>query len=376
MATFDKFVPFEGLSFDDVLLLPGYSKIRPADVDLSVQLTPHLKLKIPIISIHMDTVTEDKMAIAMAREGGLGIIHRNQSIEEEADQVAQVKKNKGETEGTAVDNQGRLLVAAAIGVGEDWEKRSLALVRAGVDALAIDVSSAHKKNTLEVTKKLRNLYKNVDIISGNIATYEGSLALIKAGAHAIKVGVGNGTICTLRVVSGVGIPQISALFESVRAAKNTNVSIVADGGTKNSGDITKALATGAMAVAVGSQLAGCKETPGKIVVVNGKKFKQYRGMGSSSALKEKTGDRYDFKTKSVNTISQGVEALVPYKGSVKDKLFQMVGGVKSGMGYIGAKTIEELHQKAKFIKITNAGLIESHPFNVLITKDEPNYAVR
>jgi len=365
----------DGLTFDDVLIIPEYSEVRPADVDLSMQLTPHIRLTTPIISIHMDTLTEDKMAIAMAQKGGLGIIHRNQTIEKEAVQVKKVKSTKASNPQATQDTYGNLRLSAAIGVGPDWEERSRALVQAGADSLAIDVSYAYKKNTLTVIRKLRELYPEVDLIAGNVATAEGAQAVAKAGAHSIKIGVGNGTICTLRIVSGVGVPQLTAVIESVNGVGRLPTTIISDGGTKSSGDMTKAFAAGAHAIAAGSLLAGTDETPGKIITIRGKKYKLYRGMGSSGALKLHTGDRYGYTKKSVNSVSQGVESIVQAKGPVAHVLDQLVGGIKSGFGYVGASDIATFHKKARFLRITAAGLRESHPFNVILTKDEPNYSV-
>jgi IMP dehydrogenase len=371
----DKIIPFKGYTFDDLLLYPLYSEIRPAEVDLSIQLTPHIKLTTPIISIHMDTLTEDKMAIAMAKLGGLGIIHRNQSIDREATQVKAVKKIMGETKFASVDKKGHLVASAAIGVGDDWLERSQALVKAGADALAIDVSYAYKKNTLKIIENLRKTFPKTDIIAGNIASAEGALALAKAGAHSIKIGIGNGTICTLRIVSGVGVPQLTAVIESKKGVKGTGTTIISDGGTKSSGDMTKAFGAGADAIAVGSLLAGTDETPGEIIENDGIKYKSYRGMGSKAALNVYSEDRYSYKSKSVNSVSQGIEALVLYKGAVSEIVHQLVGGIRSGFGYVGAKTIGEMQEKARFLQITKAGLAESHPFNVIPIKDEPNYKV-
>lgn len=367
-----KIVKHRGLTFDDVLLIPMYSDVHPSDIDLSMRITPHLFLKTPLLSIHMDTVTEDRMAIAMARNGGLGILHRNQPIQKEAEQVRNVKKEKGD-EHAAVDTKGRLVCCAAIGVGDDWKERAESLVKAGADALAIDVSHAHKKNTLSVVTHLRRLFPDTDIIAGNIATEDGARALSRAGAHAVKVGIGNGTICTLRIISGVGVPQFTAILDAVKGVRGTKTTVLADGGTKNSGDMTKALGAGAHGVIAGSLFAGTDETPGAVIKLNGKTYKTYRGMGSKAALSKHSNDRYAYKTASVNSVSQGVESVVPHKGPVKDVLDQLIGGIKSGFGYVGASSIREMHTKAKFLQISSAGLRESHPFNVFVTKDEPNY---
>lgn len=367
----------KGLTFDDLLLVPQYSSVLPSEVDVSTQLTPKIKLKIPIISIHMDTVTEWQMAAAMAQAGAIGIIHRNCSIEYEVKQVKKVKRIKGKSSQATIDKKGFLQTIAAIGAGKEAVKRGKALIKTGVDLLAIDVSHGDSKNVIETILVLKRQFPKQEIIGGNVATSEGVKHLAQTGVEAIKVGVGNGTICTTRIVSGVGVPQMTALFDTISAGRKYKVGIIADGGIKYSGEIVKALATGAVAVCLGSLLAGCKEAPGKLIKINGKKYKQYRAMGSTAALLEgKTGNRYNYKRGSVSKISQGIEGAVLYKGPVTKVLAQLVGGLQSGMGFVGARSLSELAQKAKFLQITPASLAESHPHGVVMLKEEPNYKGR
>ncbi|WP_243356864.1 IMP dehydrogenase [Bacillus litorisediminis] len=483
----DKFAK-EGLTFDDVLLIPGHSEVLPKDVDLKVQLTDTLKLNIPIISAGMDTVTEAEMAIAMARQGGLGVIHKNMSIEQQAEQVDRVKRSENgvitdpffltpehqvydaehlmgkyrisgvpivnnteeqklvgiltnrdlrfisdyslkisdvmtkeelvtapvgttveeaesilqkykieklplvdeqgvlkglitikdiekviEFPNAAKDEQGRLLVAAAVGVTKDTLKRVEMLVQAKVDAIVIDTAHGHSQGVLNTVKEIRSLYPNLNIIAGNVATAEGTKALIEAGADVVKVGIGPGSICTTRVVAGVGVPQISAVYDSALEAKKHGKTIIADGGIKYSGDIVKALAAGGHAVMLGSLLAGLSESPGETEIFQGRRFKVYRGMGSVGAMEKGSKDRY-FQEDQKKFVPEGIEGRVPYKGPLSDTIFQLIGGIRSGMGYCGTKNLEELREKTKFVKITGAGLRESHPHNVQITKEAPNYS--
>ncbi len=477
------------LTFDDVLLVPGYSEVLPADVNLSIELHPRLRLNIPVLSAAMDTVTESEMAIALARQGGLGVIHRNMSVEEQAAEVDKVKRSEagmivnpvtlgpdatlaeaeaimaryrisgvpitledgtlvgiltnrdirfardfsrpvrefmtseglitapvgttleeareilhrhrieklplvdaqGKLRGlitykdilkqetypfAAKDDKGRLLVAAAVGVGKKALERAEALVAAGVDALVIDTAHGHARAVLETARTLKATWPDIPLIGGNVVTADGVRALAAAGADVIKVGVGAGSICTTRVVAGVGMPQISAIWESARAAREVGVTIVADGGIKYSGDITKALAAGAHAVMLGSLLAGLEESPGELIIYEGRHFKSYRGMGSLGAMKGRARDRYAGGQGSGDKlVPEGIEGMVPYKGKLADYMFQLMGGLRSGMGYVGARSIPELHEKARFTRITNAGLIESHPHDVIITKEAPNYAL-
>ena len=487
----------EALTFDDVLLVPAYAEILPSEVDLRVQLHPRLRLNIPLLSAAMDTVTEARLAIALARQGGLGVIHRNLSIEDQAREVDKVKRSQSgmivdpitlhpdatlaEAEaimahyhisgvpivdesgrlvgiltnrdirfahhgdqpvhefmtkenlvtapiGTtleeaqeilhkyrieklplvdehgflkglitykdilkrqdfphaAQDDQGRLLVAAAIGVGDAAMARAEALVAAEVDAVAIDTAHGHTKGVIETIRRLRQTWPDLPILAGNVVTGEGVRALAEAGADAIKVGVGAGSICTTRVVAGAGMPQITAIMESAQAARELNVPLIADGGIKYSGDIVKALAAGAHAVMLGSLLAGLDEAPGEIIIYEGRRFKEYRGMGSLGAMKGRASDRYQTAQNNGNQpgniggklVPEGIEGQVPYKGYLKDYVFQLMGGLRSGMGYVGARNLEELRTKTQFVRITNAGLIESHPHDVIITKEAPNYQAR
>lgn len=496
----------EGLTFDDVLLLPGKSSVLPAEVDIAIQLTPHVRLNIPLLSAAMDTVTEARLAIALAREGGLGIIHRNCPIEFQASEVDKVKRSEagmivdpitlpptatlGEAKalmakyhisgvpitqngrlvgiltnrdirfaddqddhlvteymtsenlitaplGTtleeaqeilqkhrieklplvdenyclkglitvkdiqkkrdypnaAKDAQGRLLCGAAVGVGPDMLARAEALVEAGVDLLALDTAHGHQEMVLRATEALRERFPDVAISAGNVVTAEGTRDLIAAGANIVKVGVGAGSICTTRVVAGVGMPQLTAVMVCAEAAAPFGIPVIADGGIRYSGDIVKALAAGASAVMVGNLLAGVEESPGELVIYEGRRYKEYRGMGSLGAMRGGYGaDRYasaqtalrgPASDRAVNAerasgklVPEGIEGRVAYRGSLADTIFQLMGGLRSGMGYVGAANLEELRAKAQFVKITNAGFIESHPHNVIITKEAPNYQLQ
>ncbi len=481
----DKFAK-EGLTYDDVLLIPQESDITPNMVELGTKLTKTIKLNIPLISAAMDTVTESAMAIAMAREGGIGVIHKNMTIEQQALEVDKVKRSENgvitnpfsltkehtlkdaddlmhrykisgvpicdadntlvgiitnrdlrfETDYTkkiseamtsenlitapvgttledaqvilskhkieklplvdsenklqglitikdiekavkypnaAKDERGRLLCAAAIGVTDDVLERVEALVKAGVDVLVLDSAHGHSKNIMEKLKMVKKAYPDVSVIAGNIATGEAAEALIKAGADCIKVGIGPGSICTTRVVAGIGCPQVTAVYDVAQVAKKYGIPVIADGGLKYSGDIPKAIAAGADVVMMGSLLAGCEESPGEFEIYQGRRFKVYRGMGSISAMEAGSKDRY-FQQGSKKLVPEGVEGRVPYKGSVSDTIFQLLGGLRSGMGYCGTKTIPELKEKGKFVRITGAGLKESHPHDIYITKEAPNYS--
>jgi IMP dehydrogenase len=483
----------EALTFDDVLLVPGYAEVLPDEVDIRTTLHPRLRLNIPVLSAAMDTVTEAGMAIALARQGGLGVIHRNLDIEAQAREVDKVKRSQSgmivepvtlrpeatvaEAEaimahyhisgvpitdesgrlvgiltnrdirfarhsqrpvsefmtreglitaplGTtleqareilhryrieklplvdehgflkglitykdilkradypqaAQDDKGRLLVAAAVGVGERALLRAEALVAEEVDAVAIDTAHGHTKGVIETVRLLRRTWPDLVIIAGNVVTAEGTRALFEAGADVVKVGVGAGSICTTRVVAGAGMPQVTAIMECARAAAEFGKPIVADGGIRYSGDITKALAAGAHAVMLGSLLAGLDEAPGEIIIYEGRRFKEYRGMGSLGAMKGRAADRYQSSQGSPGTLGgklvpEGIEGQVPYKGFLKDYIVQLMGGLRSGMGYVGARNLAELHTKTRFVRITHAGLIESHPHNVIITKEAPNYSL-
>ena len=477
----------EALTFDDVLLIPQKSNILPREVDISVRLTKKIKLNIPILSAAMDTVTESKLAIAMAREGGLGIIHKNMSIQRQVQEVDKVKRSEsimiqepitlspGSTLNDAInvmeeysisgvpvvdrrgkllgilttrdiifekekrkkitslmkkehlvtapvgtsiakarrifkkhkieklpivdgkgylkglitmrdikkieefpiaskDKYGRLKVGAAVGISGDTKQRVGALLDGGVDCITIDSAHAHSKGVMDTVKKVRKCFPKIDIIVGNIATASAARELIKLGVDAIKVGVGPGSICTTRVIAGVGVPQITAIMEVTEEARKSNVSVIADGGIKYSGDIVKAIASGSDAVMLGALLAGTKESPGESVILEGRRYKVYRGMGSIDAMEEGSKDRY-FQESLKELIPEGVVGRIPYSGTLKEVVFQLTGGLRSGMGYVGAKNIKALKQKAKFIKITNAGLRESHPHDVTITKEPPNYGI-
>ncbi len=488
MAQFSFEDKFEktGLTFDDVLLIPAESDVLPADIDLHTRLTRKITLNIPVMSAAMDTVTESRMAIALAREGGIGIIHKNMSIGAQAEQVDMVKRSengvitnpfwlgpghtlaeadelmakyrisgvpicdngkligiitnrdmKFETdmsqlidhvmtkdnlvtapEGTTLqeareilrkhkieklpivdkdfhlkglitikdidkaqvypnsarDEKGRLRVGAAIGVTADVLDRVAALVEAGADVLCLDSAHGHSHNILDCVTRIKSLYPDVQLIAGNVATAEGTRALIKAGADCVKIGIGPGSICTTRVVAGIGVPQITAVFDAAQVAAEYDVPIIADGGIKYSGDIAKAIAAGGNVVMLGSLLAGCEESPGDTEVYQGRQFKVYRGMGSLGAMSNGSKDRY-FQQNNKKLVPEGVEGRVPYKGPVSETIYQMMGGLRAGMGYCGCGTIEELRTKAKFTRITAAGLRESHPHDIYITKEAPNYTI-
>ena len=486
MMNFDaKFVK-QGLTFDDVLLIPAASDILPADIELKTHLTKNITLNIPVMSAAMDTVTEYRMAIAIAREGGIGIIHKNMSIGAQAEQVDMVKRSengvitnpfwlspdhtlaeadelcgkykisgvpiceggklvgiitnrdmKFETdmsqmirdvmtkdnlvtapEGTTLteakdilrrhkieklpivdkdfrlkglitikdiekaevypnsarDAKGRLLVGAAIGATADVLDRARALVEAGVDVLALDSAHGHSANILKAVRRVKDAFPDVDLIAGNVATAEGTRALIEAGADCVKIGIGPGSICTTRVVAGIGVPQMTAGYDAARVAAEYGVPIIADGGIKYSGDIAKAIAAGGNVVMLGSLLAGCEESPGDSEIFQGRQFKVYRGMGSLGAMACGSKDRY-FQSNNKKLVPEGVEGRVPYKGPLSDTIFQMMGGLRAGMGYCGCHTVDELREKAQFVQITAAGLRESHPHDIHITKEAPNYSV-
>lgn len=478
----------EGLTFDDVLLVPGRSEILPREVDISTNLTKNIKLNIPLISAGMDTVTESRLAIAMAREGGIGVIHKNMTIEKQALEVDRVKRSEhgiitdpfflspdhkvsdalelmeryhisgvpiteenGKLAGiitnrdirferdteqkidnvmtkenlvtatrdismdealeemkkykieklllvdedymlsglitikdieksiqypnSAKDSSGRLLAGAAVGVTEDMMERVDALVESKVDLIVLDTAHGHSKGVLEAVKRIKLEYPDLQVIAGNVATAEATVDLIKAGADAVKVGIGPGSICTTRVVTGIGVPQITAVIDCAKAAKEYGVPVIADGGVKYSGDITKAIAAGASMVMIGSLFAGTVESPGEEELFEGRRFKTYRGMGSIAAMKQGSKDRY-FQEDTKKLVPEGVEGRVPYKGPLGDVVFQLLGGVRSGMGYVGAENILQLHDKARFMKISGASLIENHPHDINMTKEAPNYSRR
>lgn len=485
----------EGITFDDVLLVPAESNVLPNDVDLSVELAPNLHLNLPIISASMDTVTDSNMAIAMSREGGLGVIHKNMTIEEQANHVKIVKRSengiiqdpifltadyliqdaqdlmnkyrisgipivktkddltiegiitnrdlrfvddyqkpissfmtkedlvtapagttieeaktilhehrieklplvdkKGKLAGlitikdiekvkefpnASKDKLGRLLVAAAVGVTTDTFERAQALIDAGVDVLVVDTAHGHSAGVIRKIKEIKDTYPEVTIVAGNVATGDATRALFEAGADVVKVGIGPGSICTTRVVAGVGVPQISAVYECADAAREYGKSIIADGGIKYSGDIVKALAAGGHAVMLGSMLAGTDESPGEFEMFQGRRYKTYRGMGSVGAMKAGSSDRYfqsenfESKNEAKKLVPEGIEGRVEYKGAVAEIIYQMIGGIRAGMGYVGAPNLTHLREKAQFVRISNAGLVESHPHDVQITKESPNYS--
>ena len=477
----------EGLTFDDVLLVPAESDVLPADVDLTTQLTKKIKLNVPVMSAAMDTVTEYRMAIAIAREGGIGVIHKNMSIDTQAEQVDMVKRsengvitnpfylNSGHTlgdadalmgkfrisgvpivddeghligiitnrdmkfetdmsrrieevmthdnlitglEGTtldeakailqknrieklpivdkdyklkglitikdiekvlkyphsAKDSSGRLLCAAAIGITKDVLDRSAALIDAGVDVLVLDSAHGHSANIMNCVRNVKEKFPDIQLIAGNVATAEATEALIKAGADCVKVGIGPGSICTTRIVAGIGVPQVSAVLQCAEMGDKYGIPVIADGGIKYSGDIVKAIAAGARVVMMGSMLAGCEEAPGDMEVYQGRQFKVYRGMGSLGAMQKGSKDRY-FQTNNKKLVPEGVEGRVPFRGAVSETIYQMMGGLRSGMGYCGAHNIQELRTNSKFVRITSAGLKESHPHDIFITKEAPNYTM-
>ncbi len=348
MKTFRK-----AFSFDDMLLVPKYSDMLPSQADVSTQITKKIKLSLPILTAAMDTVTEKEMAIAIAEEGGLGVIHKNLTAEQQAAHVKAVKQRK-------------LLVAAAVGVNDD--KRVEALLDAKCDLLIVDSAHGDSKNVLEAIKRAKEM--GAQVCGGNVVTIEGARALVKAGADCVKVGVGPGSICTTRIVTGVGFPQLSAVFDTVECG----VPVISDGGIKYSGDLTKALAAGANAVMAGGLFAGTDEAPGEIKEIEGKKYKSYRGMGSISAMKKGSSSRYNLDDlEHGKLIAQGVEGMVAYKGSVKRVLMQLAGGLRSGMGFIGARNLNELRDKAEFVEITAAGMKESHPHSLKSFRPEENY---
>jgi IMP dehydrogenase len=477
------------LTFDDVILLPAYSEVTPDLVDVSTQLTPNIRLNIPILSAAMDTVTESDMAIAMARQGGVGVIHKNLSIDEQAFQVGKVKKSesgmiddpvtiepyysvamaldlmaeyrisglpvvengelvgiltnrdvrfvtepevtkvaevmtskdkglvtvlpgtnleeakqhlheariekllvvdennklrglitikdiekKGKYPNSCKDEKGRLRVGAAIGVGPDRDARAETLLKAGADFLVLDSAHGHSKNIIDSVRAVKSAFPDCQLVAGNVATYEGAKALAEAGADTVKVGIGPGSICTTRVVAGIGVPQVTAVMEAAKACREHGACVIADGGIKFSGDMVKAIAAGADTVMVGSVLAGAEESPGETILYQGRTYKIYRGMGSIDAMRDGSKDRY-FQEKASKLVPEGIVGRVPYKGPVADNIFQFVGGIRSGMGYTGCATIAELKDKPQFMRISASGLRESHVHDVIITKEAPNYNV-
>lgn len=488
MTFYSEKITQEALTFDDILLIPSYSDVLPRDVDVSSRFSRNIKLNIPIISAAMDTVTEANMAIAIAREGGIGVIHKNMSIDKQAQQVRKVKraengmiidpvtitKDKNVREALNMmkeykiggipvvennkmligivtnrdlrfemnldkriedvmtkenlvstdqstdlesaanilqkykieklpvvddsgkliglitykditkakdrpnackDSKGQLRVAAAVGIASDTMQRVDALVNAGVDAIVIDTAHGHTKGVIEMLKNVKSKYSHLDVVVGNIATAEAALMLAKSGADGVKVGIGPGSICTTRIIAGVGVPQVSAIFDVAHALKDTDIPVIADGGVRYSGDIVKAIAAGAHSVMAGSLFAGVEESPGETIIYQGRKFKAYRGMGSVEAMQQGSKDRYfqDVEDDISKLVPEGIVARVPFKGSLEEVFYQLVGGLRAGMGYCGSKNIDFL-RKAKFVKITNAGMVENHPHDVSITSEAPNYS--
>ncbi|WP_036268864.1 IMP dehydrogenase [Mesoplasma seiffertii] len=365
----------QGITFDDVLVVPNFSDVLPNDVCLKTRLTNNITLNIPFVSAAMDTVTEHKLAIALAQLGGVGVIHKNLTIEQQANEVKLVKEFKFEIEESmnpVYDRQNRLLVGAAVSTGVDTLQRVEALIKAGVDFIVVDSAHGHSQGILQTVKTLRNAFPKLEIIAGNIATTSGAQALVEAGANAVKVGIGPGSICTTRVVAGVGVPQITAIANTYEYCQAHNIPFIADGGIKYSGDIVKAIAAGANTVMLGSMFAGTEESPGDVIHIDGNSYKTYVGMGSLAAMNRGSSDRY-FQKGAKKLVPEGIESMVNYKGPIAEIVFQMLGGLRSGMGYTGSHTIEELRTNTKFVQITNAGLVESHPHDVKMIQAAPNY---
>jgi len=363
------------LTFDDVLLVPAYSEVLPREVSTKARFTRNISLNIPIVSAAMDTVSEKAMAIMLARKGGISVVHKNMSIEAQARQIREVKEYPAEGDKIpCLDAEGRLRVAAGVGITTDVLDRVTALVEAGVDAIVLDSAHGDSHGVVEALRKIKAVYPELDTVVGNIATAEAAVRLIEAGADSLKVGIGPGSICTTRIIAGVGVPQISAIYDVAKAAEGSGVPVIADGGLRYSGDIVKALAAGGDSVMIGSMFAGTDEAPGEIFEENGRKFKSYRGMGSVDAMKAGSRDRYfqDGEDSTKKLVPEGVVARVPYKGSVGDIIYQLVGGIRSGMGYCGAADIDALHS-ARFVRITANGLVENHPHDITITGNTPNY---
>jgi IMP dehydrogenase len=366
--------PIMGLTFDDVLLIPQYSEILPGDTSVVSRFSRNIALNTPVVSAAMDTVTEDRMAIAMAIEGGIGVVHRNQAPERQAEQVAAVKAAPvpADAAHANLDSSGRLRVAAAVGVGSDSVLRAELLVKAGVDALCVDTAHGHTRNVIEAVKRYRVSYgTSIDIVAGNVATAEGTAALIDASADGVKVGIGPGSICTTRIVAGVGVPQLTAILACAAEAHAAGVPIIGDGGIRYSGDIVKALAAGADSVMLGRLLAVAEESPGESERVSGRVVKEYRGMGSLGAMSAGS-DRYPQLDRR-KLVPEGVEALVSVEGPLAGILYQLIGGTRAGMTYCGATSIEDLRAKARFVQVTASGQIESHPHDIELARSAPNY---
>lgn len=371
-------IVMEGITFDDVLLLPRFSDFKRSDVDLTTNLHKKIVLKIPVISSPMDTVTESDMAIALAQNGGIGVVHRNIKIDVQAEMIRKVKSTEVvDLDQAAHDVQGRLLAAAAVGAGSDLEERVQALVDAEVDMICVDSGHGHSQYIIEAIKLIKEKYPQIVVMAGNVATYDGAKALIDSGVDILRVGVGPGSICTTRIISGMGVPQLSAVGEAARAAEGTDVTVVADGGIKQIGDMAKALGFGAHAVMLGSLLAGHNEAPGDVIKIGEKQFKSYRGMGSLGAMVKGGAERYGQNPNELKEklVAEGVEGLVDFKGQVGTYLYQVTGSLKSSFYYIGSKNLSEFHNNAKFVKITPAGMRESDAHSITITDIGGNYNI-
>lgn len=373
-----KIVPLEGLTFDDLLLVPNFTDFKRHQVDLTTILHPHIRLKLPIMAAPMDTVCEMAMATALSQQGGLGIIHRNLPVTRQVNMVAEVKKTRVvNLKKAAVDRSQRLLVGAAVGVGPDCTQRIQALRQVEADVIVVDSAHGYAQDVIEIVVNLKKNYPDWPVMAGNIATYEAGRALIKAGADILRVGMGPGSICTTRIVTGVGVPQITAIQEAVRACVGTAAVVVADGGLRQIGDMAKALALGAGAVMLGSLLAPFDESPGKIVSFQGKKYKQYQGMGSVAAMKKGGAERYGQSSRASNKtlIPEGVEGLVEYRGAVADYLQQVEGSLRSAFYYVGGRTLSQFNSKARFIRATPAAVVENHPHSITLTNAGDNYVL-
>ncbi len=371
-----KILPHDGLTFDDVFLLPRYVDFPREQADITTVLCKGIRLRLPVLSSPMDKVTETDMAVAMAQKGGLGIIHRNLKIDAQAAMVRAAKDTPVLDRALAsLDARGCLQVAAAVGAGPDMAERVATLIAAGADMIVVDSGHGHAGYIIDCVKHIKKHHKGTPVMAGNVATYEGAKALIKAGTDVLRVGMGCGSICTTRIITGMGVPQVTALLEVARATKGTKATFVADGGIRQMGDIAKAIATGAGAVILGSMLAGFEQSPGEMVDVDGKMYKSYRGMGSVSAMQKGGAERYgqSMKTESKKLIAEGVEGLVPFKGDVQDFLFQIAGSLRSAFYYLGSSVLKDFQKHAQFIRVTNAGLKESHPHSIAITNAGGNY---
>ena len=373
MSFIDQRVKCEGLTFDDVLLVPAYSEILPKDVSLKTKFTRNITLNIPVVSAAMDTVTESATAIALASQGGIGVIHKNMSVEAQAGEVRKVKAAVCDSPDACRDKSGRLRVAAGVGITGNAMERVKALAAEGVDAVVLDSAHGHSSRVVELLGRIKSAYPGLEVVVGNIATAEAARCLIEAGADALKVGIGPGSICTTRIIAGVGVPQLTAIYDVAEEAASSGVAVIADGGLRYSGDIVKALAVGGDCVMCGSMFAGTEETPGETIVCDGKKYKTYRGMGSIDAMKSGSSDRYFQEgTTAGKLVPEGIVGRVPCKGSLSETVFQLLGGIRAGMGYCGASDIAAL-RKAEFIRVTASGMVESHPHDITITKEAPNY---